>query len=153
MTPLEGLNDDFRELLTTLAREGVEFLVVGAYALAFHGVPRTTGDIDIFVRPTAANAARAWKALAAFGAPLDASGVTAGDLTEPGVVYQIGVAPRRIDVMTEISGLDFDEAWASRVPAELTGRTIHFIGKDALLRNKRAAGRAKDLADLERLRK
>ncbi len=153
MTRLDDLNDDFRDLLTALAREGVEFIIVGAYALAFHGVPRATGDIDVFVRPSERNAARLWKALAAFGAPLQSSGVVAKDFEEPGVVYQIGLPPRRIDVMTEISGMSFDEAWGSRVPAEVSGATVFFLGKEALVRNKRAAGRTKDLADLERLGK
>jgi predicted nucleotidyltransferase len=148
---IEHLNEDFRDLLVALAREGVEFLIVGAYAIAFHGIPRTTGDIDVFVRPAAGNAARTWKALVAFGAPLEANAVTESDFAVPGAVYQIGLPPRRIDVMTEISGVDFEEAWASRVATELDGVRVHFIGKDALLKNKRAAGRAKDLADLERL--
>lgn len=151
MTRIEGLNEDFRDVLVALTRADVEFLVVGAYALAFHGVPRTTGDLDVFVRPTPENAARVWQALAAFGAPLETNQVKPQDFAAPGVVYQIGLPPRRIDVMTEISGCSFDEAWASRIGTDLAGITVHFIGREALRRNKRAAGRAKDLADLERL--
>ena len=151
MTQIEGLNEDFRDLLACLAAEGVEFVIVGAYAVAFHGVPRTTGDIDVFVRPTQENAVRVWRALVAFGAPIRSSGVNDGDFAAPGIVYQIGLPPRRIDILTEISGLGFEDAWASRVPADVAGATVHFIGRDALVRNKRAAGRAKDLADLERL--
>ena len=138
-------------MLLALAAEGAEFLIIGAYALAFHGVPRTTGDIDLFVRPTADNAARVWRALSVFGAPLAANGVTVEDLATPDLVYQIGLPPRRIDVMTAISGVDFEEAWESRVTAELDGKPIPVIAKDTLVRNKRAAGRARDLADLERL--
>ena len=151
MTPLRGLNADFRDLLACLGREGVEFVVVGAYALAFHGIPRATGDIDIFVRATPANAERVWRALVAFGAPLAAAEVEATDFARPGMVYQIGLPPRRIDVMTEISGVPFEEAWDSRVTADLEGLPIAFIGREALIANKRASGRLRDLADVERL--
>lgn len=150
---LEGLNEDFRDLLVLLADTGVEFVVVGAYALALHGAPRASGDIDLFVRPTPSNAERLFQALARFGAPLQAAGVTAADLAQPGAVYQIGLPPRRIDLLTEISGVSFDEAWASRVATEVEGRTVPFIGRDALLKNKQAAGRPKDLADIARLRR
>jgi hypothetical protein len=150
---LEGLNEDFRELLILLGDAGVEFVIVGAYALAFHGAPRASGDIDLFVRPSEVNARRLFDALVRFGAPLDAAHVTARDFTQPGTVYQIGLPPRRIDVMTEISGLTFDEVWASRINADLEGRPVAFIGRDALLKNKQATGRLKDLADAERLTK
>jgi len=150
---LEGLNEDFRDFLVLLADGGVDFVIVGAYALAFHGAPRASGDIDLFVRPTPVNAQRVFDALARFGAPLEAAGVTAADFTQPGAVYQIGLPPRRIDVLTEISGLTFDEAWASRITAEIDGRTVSFIGREALLKNKEASGRPKDVADVARLRK
>lgn len=150
---LEGLNEDFRDFLVLLADGGVDFVIVGAYALAFHGAPRASGDIDLFVRPTPANAQRVFDALAGFGAPLEAAGVTAADFTQPGAVYQIGLPPRRIDVLTAISGLTFDEAWASRITAEIDGRTVSFIGREALLKNKEASGRPKDVADVARLRK
>jgi hypothetical protein len=149
---LEGLNEDFRDLLVLLADTGVEFLVVGAYALAFHGAPRASGDIDLFVRPTPANAARVFAALARFGAPLEAAGVTPADFARPGTVYQIGLPPRRVDVMTEISGVTFDDAWSSRTTAEVDRRAVAFIGRAALLRNKEATGRLKDAADAARLR-
>lgn len=151
MTPLRGLNPDFRDLLLCFAREGVEYVLVGAYALAFHGVPRATGDIDVFVRPTPANAERTWRALCAFGAPLAAAGVKALDFASPGIVYQIGLPPRRVDILTEISGVSFEEAWESRAMAELEGFPIAFLGRDALIANKRACGRLRDLADVERL--
>ena len=151
MTPLRGLNADFRDLLICWGREGVEFLVVGAYALAFHGIPRATGDIDVFVRATPANAERVWRALDAFGAPLAAADVEATDFAVPGLVYQIGLPPRRVDVMTEISGVSFEEAWESRVTADLEGLPVAFIGREALIANKRASGRLRDLADVERL--
>jgi hypothetical protein len=150
---LEGLTDDFRDLLVLFADAGVEFVIVGAYALAFHGAPRATGDIDLFVRPGPINAQRVFDALARFGAPLQSAGVTAGDFAQPGAVYQIGLPPRRIDVLTEISGVSFDEAWGSRVTGEVEGRTVSFLGRAALLRNKEAAGRPQDLADAARLRR
>ena len=149
---LEGLNEDFRDLLRELTDCSVEFVIVGAYALAFHGAPRASGDIDIFVRAEQTNAEKVWRALAAFGAPLQATSVVPEDFARPGTVYQIGLPPRRIDILTEISGVPFAEAWASRVPAQVDGRTVQFIGKDALLRNKQAAGRPKDLADVARLK-
>jgi hypothetical protein len=150
---LEGLNEDFRDFLVLLADGGVDFVIVGAYALAFHGAPRASGDIDLFVRPTPANAQRVFDALVRFGAPLESARVTSADFTQPGAVYQIGLPPRRIDVLTEISGLTFDEAWASRITAEIDGRTVSFIGREALLKNKEASGRPKDVADVARLRK
>lgn len=154
MTPsLDDLNPDFRDLLRALVEADVEFVVVGAYALSFHGAPRASGDIDIFVRPTADNAARVWRALLAFGAPVPAANVSQSDFERPDLVYQIGLPPRRVDVLTSISGVSFDEAWASRVAATVEGLTIHFIGRDMFVRNKLAAGRPKDLADAARLKK
>ena len=153
MTSLEGLHEDFRELLVLLVEAGVEFVIVGAYALALHGAPRASGDIDLFVRPKRENAERVYQALARFGAPRDAANVAPDDFTRPGMVYQIGLPPRRIDILTEISGLTFDEVWASRETTELEGRRVAFIGREAFLRNKQAAGRPKDLADAARLRR
>jgi hypothetical protein len=150
---LEGLNEDFRDLLVLFADAGVEFVIVGAYALAFHGAPRASGDIDVFVRPSAENARRVIAALGRFGAPLGSAGVTPADFTTPGTVYQIGLPPRRIDIMTEISGLDFEEVWLSRVTVEVEGRPVPFIGRAAFLKNKDAAGRPQDVADAARLRR
>ena len=118
-----------------------------------HGVVRTTGDLDIWVRPDPENAQRVWKALAGFGAPLEAMGLTVQDLSQPGTVYQIGLPPRRIDILTEISGIEFEEAWESRLVQEADGLAIPFLGRQALLRNKQASGRTKDLADIELLQK
>jgi len=150
---LDGLNEDFRDIIATFADAGVEFILVGAYALAFHGAPRASGDIDLFVRASADNAKRVFDALTQFGAPLAAHGVTAADFAREGTVYQIGLAPRRIDVLTQISGVGFDEAWVTRIEAEVSGRKIHIIGRDAFMKNKQAAARPKDLADLARLSK
>jgi hypothetical protein len=151
MTPLQGLNPDFRGLLVCLGREGVEFVLVGAYALAFHGVPRATGYIDVLVRPTPGNAERVWRALRAFGAPLQSAGVRPEDFATPGIVYQIGLPPRRVDILTAISGVSFEEAWESRATAQLEETLVFFLGREALIANKRASGRMKDLADVERL--
>jgi hypothetical protein len=149
---LEALNEDFRDILILFADGEVEFLLVGAYALALHGAPRASGDIDLFVRPSSENAAKVYSQLVRFGAPVSALGITADDLAKPGVVYQLGLPPRRIDVLTEISGLSFDDAWQTRETATLEGRSIPFIGRDAFIRNKEAAGRPKDLADASRLK-
>jgi hypothetical protein len=153
MTALDDLNDDFRDLLLALVAEGVEFVIVGAYALALHGVPRFTGALDVFVRPSEQNAARVWSALTRFGVPLQASGVSPADFATAGLVYQIGLPPRRIDLLTEISGVTFDEAWATREPATVDGHRIDFIGRDAFVRNKLATGRPKDLVDASRLKR
>ena len=151
--PLRNLNEDFRDLLLEFADGKVVFVIVGAFAVAYHGVPRATGDMDVFVKPSPENARRVFDALVRFGAPLASAGVKPEDFETPGIVYQIGQPPRRIDVLTEISGVSFDEAWATRQSVHFEGRVVHFIGRDELLRNKKAAGRPKDLADLFRLRK
>jgi len=143
------VNPDFAALLRELSAAEARFMVVGGYAVSFHSRPRATGDIDVWVEPTAANAARVFRALRAFGAPLQ--GLVEADLAQPEVVYQIGVPPRRIDLLTSLTGLSFDEAWAERTPGLLGGLEVAFIGREALIRNKRALGRARDLADLESL--
>ena len=153
MTTVSGLNPDFRDVLLALVAEGAEFVIVGAYALALHGVPRYTGDLDVLVRPTEANADRVWRALSRFGAPVEAAGVTPADFTLPGTVYQVGLPPRRIDLLTEITGVTFDDAWATRESARLDGEVVWYIGKDAFIRNKQATGRPKDLADVARLKR
>lgn len=145
------LNEDFRDMLAALDSAGVEFLIVGAHALAVHGIVRATGDLDVFVRPSVDNAARVVRALRAFGAPLQAHGVTELDFAAPGTVYQIGLPPRRIDLLTEISGVDFDEAWRHCVTSPVEGRPVRFIGRDALIQNKRATGRDKDRVDVAAL--
>lgn len=148
MNDREGLNDDFVDMLNALAGEGVEFIVVGAHAMAFHGVPRATGDIDILVRPSPDNAARVMRALAVFGAPFDVHGIRAEDFISPGTVYQIGLPPRRIDLLTQISGVDFEEAWRTREVMDVSGVQVPFLGRSSLIENKLAAARAKDLVDV-----
>ena len=143
------LNPDFRDMLSALCDEEVEFLLVGAYALAAHGLPRATGDLDIWVRVSPENARRAMRALVRFGAAVP--GVTEQDFQTPGSVIQIGVSPRRIDFLTAIDGIEFDQAWPERAEVSLEGLTRPLIGRADLIRNKKAAGRPQDLADVARL--
>jgi len=143
--------DDFRDLLAELVNADARFLVVGAHALGVHGVPRATVDLDIWIDASPANARRVWIALAAFGAPLDELEISEADLIRRDVVAQFGLAPYRIDILTGISGVSFAEAWEERVEAPFADVPVPFIGRAALIRNKRASGRAKDLADLEAL--
>lgn len=143
------MNQDFVDLLRAFAAADVRFLVVGAYALALHGRPRATGDLDIWIEATPSNAGRVMRALAQFGAPLQ--DLTEADFARPGVTYQIGVVPGRIDILTDLTGLTFDEAWPDRMRRPFGDIDVDFIGRDAFIRNKRATGRAKDLGDIEGL--
>jgi hypothetical protein len=143
------MNRDFRDLLSAFNDQGVEYLVVGAHALAAHGHVRATKDLEVWVRPDPSNAPRVLRALKAFGAPLH--GLTEVDFTESGLIFQIGVPPVRIDVITEIDGVEFDEAWPERVKAHLGELEVPVLSREHLIQNKRAAGRLQDLADLERL--
>ena len=143
------MNRDLIDLLAEFNAQGVEFLVVGAHALAVHGHVRATKDLDVWVRADAANAPRVFAALAAFGAPLQ--DLTVADLAEPGLVFQIGVPPLRVDVITAIDGVAFPEAWTDRVMLSLDGTSVPVISRHHLIENKRASGRLQDLADVERL--
>jgi hypothetical protein len=143
------MNPDYSDMLSALSEAGVEFLLVGAYAMAVHGLPRATGDIDLWLRPERDNAERAFEALRSFGAPLDE--LTPEDLCREGTVFQIGIAPRRIDVLTAIDGVTFQEAWSSRLTVEFGDREVGVIGKAALIKNKRSTGRPRDLADADQL--
>lgn len=145
------MNRDFLDLLAAFLAADVRFLVVGAHAMAVHGVPRATGDLDVWIAPGPENAERAWSAVARFGAPLASLGVTRADFGRPDQVVQIGLPPRRIDILTSISGVGFEEAWPERAIHEVEGLAVPFLGRAALVRNKRASGRAKDIADLEAL--
>lgn len=145
------MNEDFRDLLGALLEAQARFLVVGAHAMAVHGVPRATGDLDVWIAADADNVERVWDALLRFGAPVAAMGVRREDLNRPDVVVQIGLPPRRIDILTSITGVEFADAWAGRVTHDVGGLTVPFLGRAALVRNKRATGRAKDRADLEAL--
>ncbi len=143
------MNRDFAEMLSALSEAGAEFLIVGAHALAAHGVPRATGDLDIWVHPTTENATRVLTALRVYGAPL--ADLSLDDLTKPDTVFQIGVVPCRIDILTGISGVQFTEAWARRLAVDVEGVQVQVIGREDFKTNKQASGRPKDLLDLELL--
>lgn len=138
---------DFRELLALFSARHVEYLIVGGYALAFHGAPRFTGDLDIFVRPDVVNAQRILSALKAFG--FASVGLTTGDFERPDQVVQLGVPPVRIDLITSITGVSWAEAWAGRVAGRYGDMPVYYIGREQFVANKRATGRTKDVADLE----
>ena len=140
------LNKNFRDMLSALNDSGAEYLVVGAHAMSTYGPARATGDFDIWVRPTKENAERVWMALERFGAPRRRLSI--GDLHTPGNVYQIGVVPNRIDLLTSIDGVEFNEAWQNRNQIQINGISVSVIGREQLLKNKRAVGRPKDLADV-----
>ena len=140
---------DFKELLELFNAKGVEYLVVGGYALAFHGAPRYTGDLDLYVRPTPGNGDRIVAALADFG--FASLGLKQEDFVQPDQVVQLGVPPIRVDMITSIDGVTWEEASAGKVQGEYGGVPVYFIGRTEFLRNKRAAGRQKDRADLETL--
>jgi len=143
------LPENWRQFIESLNSNGVEYVVVGAVALAHHGLPRYTGDLDILVRNSIDNSKRLESALAEFG--LAALGIKAADFVDSYRVVQLGVAPNRIDLLTSLTGVTFDEAWASRVENLVGGTPVNFIGREALIRNKRLTGRAQDRADLKAL--
>ena len=143
------LPEDWRAFIESLNSNGVEYVVVGAVALAHHGVPRYTGDLDVFVRNSAENAKRLESALADFG--MGSLGLRAADFVDSFRVIQLGVAPARIDILTSLTGVSFDRAWANRVQAVVGSTRVNFIGREELIRNKRTTGRSQDRADLEAL--
>jgi len=143
------LPEDFRDLLVELADVGAEFVLVGGHAVAFHGHPRATKDMDVLIRANSINAQRVYRALADFGAPLDAFQVKAEDFATYDGVLQVGLPPRRIDILNRADGITFDEAIAEGASFTLEGRKIPVIGRQALIKNKLAAGRTQDLADIE----
>ena len=145
------LSRDLKEFVECLNSNKVEYLIVGALAVSWHGFPRYSGDIDFLVRPDLENSQRIRNALAQFGfGVLD---IETSDLTSPGKVIQLGYEPNRIDLLTSITGVSFEEAWATRVAGDLDGLPVSFIGRDALLRNKDATGRSKDRIDADQLRR
>ena len=143
------LNEDYKDILQSLAEEDVKFLLVGAYAMAAYGYIRATMDIDIWVMPSADNGEAVLRALRKFGAPL--RGLTINDIQKDDTIFQIGVAPRRIDIITGASGLQFDEAFAKSLETDVEGIRIHIPSLEDLICNKKASGRTKDLADVEAL--
>ena len=147
------MNEDFEQLLSTLARHNVGFLVVGGIALGIHGLQRSTGDIDIWTKPDPANARRVFDALREFGMPLAAFDVGPEDFAVPGRVVQFGLPPRRVDVITSVDGLEFDEAWEARAEMTVAGCRVPVISLIDLLRNKQAVDRPQDRVDVRAIRR
>ena len=145
------LNEDYKEMLESLLGEKVKFILVGAYALAAHGFPRATGDMDIWVKPNGENSKKVYKALAKFGAPINE--IRENEFSQPGLIFQIGVVPRRIDIITKISGVEFDEADADKIVVNIENLNIPVLSIDLLIKNKMATGREKDLLDAKLLMK
>ncbi len=144
---MDSPTSDFEELLECFNAHHVRALVVGGHALAFHGHPRFTKDLDVFVEPSPDNAARLVAALAAFG--FGEAGLTADDFSTPGKIVQLGVAPNRIDLLTAIDGVSFEEAWTGRAAGRFGKQPVAYLGRTEFLKNKRAAGRPQDLADID----
>lgn len=140
---------DFKELLALFNKQGIEYIIIGAYALAYHGAPRFTGDIDLYVRPTKENATRIIAALSSFG--FGSLGLKEEDFQKPEQVIQLGVPPVRIDLITSITGVTWEQANAGKVAGQYGDVDVHFLGRNQYAQNKRATGRKKDLADLEAL--
>ena len=143
------LDKDLREFVELLLSHEVDFVVVGGHAVAYHGYPRMTEDLDLLVRPTIENGARIVKSLTAFG--FASIALSAADFTSSDRVIQLGRAPNRIDLLTHLYGVEFGEVWQTRIAVALDGINVAMISKDALIRNKRATGRTQDRADVERL--
>ena len=143
------LNPDFRDILSAFIEAKVEFLVVGGYAMAAHRLPRATKDLDLWVRPSAENATRVLLALDVFGAPRQ--GLTAADLEAEGTIYQVGVPPNRVDIITIVDGVQFENAWRERSEVDIEGLRIPVIGRTHLIINKRTVGRPQDLLDADLL--
>lgn len=143
--------DDFRDVLAALVAANARFLVVGAHALAAHGVPRVTGDLDLWVDATVENADKVWRALADFGAPLAALRIDPAHFNKRDQVIQLGLPPFRIDILTSITGVTFEDAWDGRLEGVLYGVLVFFVGREAFLRNKRQSARPKDIQDIRSL--
>ena len=147
--PLALMNQDFSELLRAFNDHNVDYLVVGAHALAAHGHVRATKDLDVWIRPAIDNARRAMSALRSYGAPLHDLSET--DLATPGTVFQIGIPPLRIDILTAIDGVTFDLAWQDRLRATFGDQPASVISLKHLIANKKASGRPQDLLDVEKI--
>jgi hypothetical protein len=143
------LNPDFKELLKEFNAEKVRYLIVGAYAYIHHLEPRYTKDLDIWIAADPENAKRTWNALRRYGAPL--SGITIEDFASQRTIYQMGVEPNRIDIITTISGVDFEAAWKKRVKADYAGVAISVLNEADFIKNKQTAGRDQDLLDVKKL--
>jgi predicted nucleotidyltransferase len=144
---------DYEELLRLLNAEGIKYLVVGAYAVMFYTEPRWTKDIDIWIDPSAPNAKKVWKVLKKFGAPVNSDGLTVEDLTNPVMVYQVGIPPVRIDILMNIGDISFSEAWGHKQSAPFGKEMINIIGLNDLIKAKTSAARRKDKDDIAKLKK
>ena len=144
------LNTDYKDMLRALLREKVEFLLVGAYAMAAHGLPRATGDIDLFIRPSLENSQKVYKALQHFGAPLH--DVSPDTFKQPGIIYRIGVPPSRIDLLSSIEGVSFEQGWSRRQEFDVEEVRVSVLSVEDLILNKTTVGRPKDKVDVEWLR-
>ena len=145
------MNEDYKEMLQSLLDQKVEFIVVGAYALAAHGFPRATGDMDIWIKPNEKNSKKVYKALARFGAPINE--IREDEFSQPGLIFQIGVVPRRIDIITKIDAVEFGEADSDKIFVDIDDLKIPVLSIDKLIKNKMATGREKDLLDAKLLKK
>jgi len=146
-----SVNPDFRDLFATLNAAQAEFLIVGGYALAVHGVPRFTKDLDVWIKANPENAQRVWSALDQFGAPF--GDLTLQDLSSPGIIFQMGLPPNRIDIITSIDGVEFSEAWSRRLHSAYGDQPVFVIGIEDLIQNKESTGRPQDVLDAKSLRK
>jgi hypothetical protein len=145
------MNQDFKDMFKILNEHRAKYLIVGAYAVTYHAEPRYTKDLDIWVEPTLENAKKIWQALTVFNAPLD--GVHVEDFCNKDLVYQIGVEPNRIDVMMDVPGVEFTEAWANRVESSYCGEKVNIIAINDLIVSKRTANRDQDKIDVRNLEK
>ncbi len=145
------LNKDYKEMLQLLLEEQVDFMLVGAYALGAHGYPRATGDIDIWVKADEINSINIYRALERFGAPLDQ--IAVNDFAQEGIVFQIGVTPRRIDIVTHLDGVSFDEADEDKIIVKVEGLKLPILSFDKLIKNKLSTGSERDELDVKLLRK
>ena len=145
------MSQDFKDMLSIFIKNNVKFIIVGAYALGAYIKPRSTGDIDFWIEPTSENAQKVFQSIIEFGAPLH--NLTQNDLQKPGTVFQIGLPPLRIDIITKISGVNFDEAWKECARHKVLDLEVPIISKKHIIQNKKASGRPKDLLDLEELLK
>ncbi|MCH8010831.1 MAG: hypothetical protein IIA61_02615 [Candidatus Marinimicrobia bacterium] len=144
------LNQDYKEMLSILLDEKVEFLLAGAYALAAHGFPRTTGYIDIFIWPSSINSQKVYKLLLKFGAPM--GNINTNDFEKSRVIFQIGIAPRRIDIINEIDCVSFDSAFEDKIIVEIDGLKVPIISKEKMIKNKESTGRNRDILDTKMLK-
>lgn len=149
----EKLPQDFADLLIELCDAEADFLMVGGWAVVLHGHVRATDDLDVFVKPSLENSSRVYAALESFGAPLAAHNVAPTHFAADGAAYRFGIPPLKVELLTKVSGVSFEEARDGAGTFELAGRAIPYIGRSALIANKKAAGRYKDLADVEELEK